>query len=162
MPVTRKQKGDAKGRGDICAWFGSLPAIKPQRGRPKKKPLLNGEEAANSGGDHARKQSAQLFIDALPPVTAPCKKQRGIYEKWRNDPAMFDLLKAAVINAYTANASNMALLTRVPSSIMSRHKTAFEKAAKEFSIPVRAVTCQMIFPTTERRGPRAGVLSLLK
>ena len=47
MPVTRKQ--DAKGRGDIRAWLGSLPAIKPQRGRPKKKPLLDGEEAANRG-----------------------------------------------------------------------------------------------------------------
>ena len=60
MPVTRKQKGDAKGRGDIRAWLGSLPAIKPRRGCPKKKPLFDGEEAADSGGDHAKKRSAEL------------------------------------------------------------------------------------------------------
>jgi hypothetical protein len=31
MLVTRKQKGDAKGRGDIRAWLGSLPITKPPR-----------------------------------------------------------------------------------------------------------------------------------
>ena len=158
MPVTRKQKGDAKGRGDIRAWLGLLPAIHPRRGRPKKKPLLDGEEAADSGGDHAKKRSAEL-----PPVTAPCKKQRGMYDKWRKDPAMFDLLKAAVINACTANvcAANMAFLTRIPRSTMDRHKTAFEKAAKEYGIPVRDVTRQMIFPATEHGRGGSGSEPLL-
>jgi hypothetical protein len=80
MLVTRKQKGDAKGRGDIRAWLGSLPITKPPRGRPKKKSLLDDEKAAD-GGDQAKKRSAELSLDALPPVTAACKKQRGMYDK---------------------------------------------------------------------------------
>jgi hypothetical protein len=153
MLVTRKQKGDAKGRGDIRAWLGSFPITKPPRGRPKKKSLLDDEKAAD-GGNQAKKQSAELSLDALPPVTAACKKQQGMYDKWRTDPAMFDLLKAAVINACTANAcaANIALLTRILRSTMRRHKAAFEEVAKEHRIPLSDVTCQMIFPKAAEYG----------
>ena len=142
-----------------CSWQESRKGMQREEvtfvhswGHPKKESLLDGEKAAD-GGDQAKKRSAELPLDALPPVTA-CKKQQGMCDKWRTDPAIFDLLKAAVlINACTVNAcaANMALLTRIPRSTMRHHKAAFE-AAKEHRITLSDVTYQMIFPKAAEYG----------
>ena len=93
-----------------------------------------------------------LSLNAPPAVAS--KKQQGMYDKWRTDPAMFALLKAAVINACTANAcvdDILLLLTRIPRTTMRRHKAAFQEAAKQHSIPLSDVKChqRMIFPIAE-------------
>jgi hypothetical protein len=55
MLVTQQQKENAKGRGDICGWFG-LPPAKPPRGHPKRSPLCDRE--IDDDGHQAKKQSA--------------------------------------------------------------------------------------------------------
>jgi len=72
-------------------------------------------------------------LSLIAPPAVASKKQRGIYDKWRRDPAVFALLKAAVINACTAKkacADDILLLTRIPRTTMRRHKAAFQEAAK--------------------------------
>ncbi|KAI2491081.1 hypothetical protein MHU86_23491 [Fragilaria crotonensis] len=136
--VTRKQKEDAKGRGDIRGWFG-MPLTKPSRGRPKKSPPSPDEETDdNHEQEHAKKRSGAPSLNA---THVAIKKQRGMYDQWRRDPDMFELLKAAVINACTANAcaDDLLLSTRVPRTTMRRHKAAFQEAAKQHSIPLSDV-----------------------
>ena len=151
MLVARKQIEDAKERGDIRGWF-VLPAKLP-RGRPKKSPLH--EETDEDDGQRAKRGAVLSFEEPS------LKRERGMYDKWRRDPDMFALLKAAVINASRTgkNYCTPALLIHIPRTTMGRHKAAFEAAAKQHSIPLGDVTCQMVFPMAECGGGRAPLLT---
>jgi hypothetical protein len=54
--TTRKQKKDAKDKGDICGWFGMIPKL--PRGRPKKEDKLDSTTTTTTGG------SAVLYYEA--------------------------------------------------------------------------------------------------
>jgi hypothetical protein len=129
-----------------------LPAKLP-RGRPKKSPLH--EETDEDDGQRAKRGAVLSFEEPS------SKRERGMYDKWRRDPDMFALLKAAVINASRTgkNYCTPALLIHIPRTTMGQHKAAFEAAAKQHSIPLADVTCQMVFPKAECGGGRAPLLT---
>ena len=147
MPgTTRKQKDEARERGDIRGWIG-LQSAKQAVGRPKKALLLDLSGADDDNGEQEAKKR-KTNADAEISVNESTKKQaRGQYDQWRK-PGMFDLLKAAVVNDCAGNACSKDLLlaTRVPRQTAQRHKAAFLRAAKEHSIPLSDVTRDMIFP----------------
>ena len=153
MPgTTRKQKDEARERGDIRGWVG-LQSAKQAVGRPKKALLLDLSGADDGNGEQEAKKR-KTNADAEISVNESTKKQaRGQYDQWRK-PDMFDLLKAAVVNDCTTNACNkdLILATRVPRQTAQRHKNAFLRAAKEHSIPLSDVTRDMIFPAKEDGG----------
>ncbi len=111
--------------------------------------------ALNRQEEAAKKRSAEVFES----VITKSKKARGQYDQWRN-PDMFLPLKAAVINACTANACSKDLLfsTRIPSTTVRRHTSAFLSAGKEHKIRLSDVTLDMIFPVKEVGG-RAPLLT---
>ncbi|KAI2498520.1 hypothetical protein MHU86_15980 [Fragilaria crotonensis] len=151
MPVTtRKQKDEARERGDIRGWIG-LQSAKQAVGRPKKALPLSGADDDNNAKQQEaeKKRSAEVYES----VITTSKKARGQYDQWRN-PDMFLLLKAAVIDACTANACSKDLLlsTRIPRTTVGRHTAAFISAGKEHNIPLSDVTLDMIFPVKEVGG----------
>jgi hypothetical protein len=144
--VTRKQREEAKGSGDICGWFFGA---KMQRGRPKKPTLL-----VETDGRKCAKRTSDVLLLPVEPMEA-CKKQRGRYDTWCKDPDMFALLKVAVINACAGDEckdDDILCTARLPRTTMRRHKAAFEVAAKQHDIQLCDVTCQMIFPKAESSG----------
>jgi hypothetical protein len=98
------------------------------------------------GGDQQANQSAALVIGA-PSAAPPKKKQRKMYDKWTTDTNMFARLKAAVLNRSAGNNKRndgILLLEQIPRTTIQRHIATFEAAAKQHSIPLSDVTCEMI------------------
>ncbi len=147
--VTRKQILDAKEKGDIRGWF-ALPAKLP-RGRPKKTSLLGNEDNDQDNGGQLATKLSLVLAPGESSTAPPKKKQRKSYDKWTTDVNMFARLRAAVINTCAAgnnkcnNGTPSALfMEQIPRTTIQRHMATFTVAAKQHSIPVCEVTCEMI------------------
>ena len=97
--TTRKQKADAKEKGDIRGWFAKMP-----RGRPKKE--VNTEIVDKARCD--MKRAADKLPD--PPGKRMRNEEGEAYNKWRSTDEMFGTLKTAVMIAFQ---QPYALLTQV-------------------------------------------------
>lgn len=141
--TTRKQKEEAKVKGDIRGWFGIIP--KRPRGRPKKKDKEDDTLSTNIGTSIREDTSKRTAPGILVEPDPKRMREGGAYNKWDSTEEMFTTLKTAVINSINPNAPGLVVDGRVARTTLRRYTPKFALAAKANGVLLKNVTQEMIF-----------------